>query len=196
VTGFEPWGGRPRNASSEAAAILDGADLPGGARARALSLPVALAPAVALLEDVLARVRPVAVVALGIHGTVGGPIRLEEVAVNLQDYREPDIRGEVVRGPVDPEGPAELASTLPLDEIEQAIRARGVPIERSRDAGRFLCNATFYWLSRRVALGKLDAAGFVHVPPRAPGEAIDDIVVAAEAALEATAVAIAAKELA
>ena len=48
--------------------------------------------------------------------------------------------------------------------------------DRLRDAGRFLCNAVYYWLLAREL-----AAAFVHVPPLEPGEPADGVFEAVEA---------------
>ena len=66
----------------------------------------------------------------------------------------PDVRG-VVRGPgpIDPAGPAEVATTMFDNAVAGAF---------SDDAGCYLCNYAYYRAIRRLN-GK--RVGFVHVPP-------------------------------
>ncbi len=72
----------------------------------------------------------------------------------------PESAGCLVAG-----GPDYLASKLPLSLIVHRLRAKGLPVELSRDAGRYLCNAALYHsleVSRRMA--RHVRSGFIHLP--------------------------------
>ena len=62
------------------------------------------------------------------------------------------------------DGPVAYRSSLPVDAIVEALRARGIPAAASRDAGGFLCNHVFYVLMRALAERTGVRGGFVHVP--------------------------------
>jgi pyroglutamyl-peptidase len=56
-----------------------------------------------------------------------------------------------------------LFATLPPAILLRALRRNGYPAQLSRSAGRYLCNAIFYWgLLERWPNGPL--TGFIHLP--------------------------------
>lgn len=168
LTGFGPFGRHARNASEEAVRRLDGVEVEGFVL-RALPLPVQFERATAALEEALES-PPVAVLACGVHDEPGGLFRLELGAKNERHYAIADVDGQVVQdGVVEVGGPAVVYSTLPVAAIKQTLDAAGLPAELSDDAGRYLCNAVFYWVARRVT-----PAGFLHVPSAL--DRVDDVV--------------------
>ena len=155
LTGFEPFGGMPRNPSGEIAEALSGGDVEGAV------LPVDYAQIGPALDVLLAR-RWDAIVLMGV-AIKRSHFSLETTAVNKRDLsrtdnalRAPDGR-EVVAG-----GPKMYLSTLPLAEMYVAAQAAGVPVEMSQSAGEYLCNTSFYLA--RHATGELPC-GFIHTPP-------------------------------
>ncbi len=91
--------------------------------------------------------------------------RLETVARNEFRPNVPDVRGNIAPASKVADGPDLIPTGLPLDRMEAALVARGLPFERSENAGGYLCNTLFY-LSR-FGVGDVPApamAGFVHVP--------------------------------
>lgn len=187
LTGFGPFGGHGRNISEEAIRRLDGLRTADGFVLKALGLPVQFERAVAALEEALEAERPVAVLSLGIHQEPG--FRIELSARNERHYALPDIDGNVVQDARVEDGtPAMIFSTLPVAAIKQAFDDAGLPAELSEDAGRYLCNAIFYWVSRRV-----NPAGFIHVP--ASVDRLDDVIEAARVAAEVTARRVAAQRV-
>jgi pyroglutamyl-peptidase len=72
------------------------------------------------------------------------------------------------------DGPAELASTLPVERIVQRLTQLGVPVRTSTDAGGFLCNALLYHsLGAADTLAKPHLVGFVHLPADLVGHGAD-----------------------
>ena len=58
-----------------------------------------------------------------------------------------------------------LASRLPLHLIVHRLRAKGLPVELSRSAGRYLCNAALYHSLATVGSHAGNVrSGFVHLP--------------------------------
>lgn len=162
LTGFEPFGGDPRNPSSEACALLDGAEI-AGHRVRALTLPTAFNAAALKLLREIARRDPALVIATGL--AVGrAEITPERFALNFADARIPDNRGRQPRSKTLVRGaPLAYASTLPVDRIVTRLRADGVPAAPSLSAGAFVCNELFFRL-RHATEGSALRAGFIHVP--------------------------------
>lgn len=167
LTGFGPFGDHTRNASGEGASLLNEELLEAeGFRLVSATLPVQLEEAVAQLEELLAEHRPSAVLAAGIHADPEGPYRVELLAKNELHYEIPDTAGQLVRdAEVEAGGPPQVVSTLPVAKLQLSLEAAGFATELSEDAGRYLCNAVFYWLARQEA-----PAGFLHVPPTSSPE--------------------------
>ena len=116
LTGFEPFGGDPRNPSSEACALLDGSDIR-GYRVRTLCLPTAFNAAAMQLLREITRNPPALVIATGVAGG-RAEITPERFAMNFSDARIPDNRRRqprertIVRG-----APLAYMSTLPVTRI-------------------------------------------------------------------------------
>ena len=149
VTGFEPFGGNEVNPSALIAEALEG-----------VVLPVSFERAATALRGAIEEHEPDLVVCFGLAADRAA-ISVERFAHNLDEASTTDNSGKAGSGgPIDPDGPLALGSTLPVDAIVAALRADAIPAEVSRDAGGYLCNHVFYSLRRAGANG-----GFVHVPP-------------------------------
>jgi len=172
VTGFEPFGGEPVNASLEAVRALP--PQVGPLEVRTALLPTSYARALAALEAAIDENKPEIVLCVGEAGERAA-LCVERVAVNLQDARIPDNDGaRPLDTPVIPGGPAAYLATLPVRAAVAALHAAQLPAEISMSAGTFVCNHVFYGLMHLAALrGQPFLAGFVHVPrlPREPGDA-------------------------
>jgi pyroglutamyl-peptidase len=160
VAGFAPFGAHAVNPSEQVVRALAGQ--PGLATT---VLPVAWRRAERALVAWLESVRPAALLLLGRHE--GDAIRLERVALNLDDAASADEEGERRSGvPIRPAGPVGHWSTLPLEAFAAALAGRALPHVWSRDAGGFLCNHVFYvardWIEER---GHDLPCGFLHLPP-------------------------------
>jgi pyroglutamyl-peptidase len=163
VTGFGPFLDVRENPSWEAIRDLDGARI-GRAKIAVVQLDVSYARAADQLQAAIDRVRPDAVLSLGVAPDAA--LRLETTARNLDTERSPDATGEVRAGKtIRDGGPATIATRLPLDALRKALTAGGYEVRSSDDAGGYLCNHLFYELLTRRPEG---TAGFVHVPEMAP----------------------------
>lgn len=159
VTGFEPFGGDPENASAEVVARLRASAQSTGVRIATAILPVTWDGAAPALLEAIAAHRPDAVVALGEAGG-RAEVTPERRARNLGHGRIPDNAGvERPAAPLD-EGSEWLDSRIDPEALAEAIRGVGVPAGTSRDAGAFLCNAVFRTLLRDTDL----PAAFIHLP--------------------------------
>lgn len=166
VTGFEPFGGETLNPSALIAASLDGEPL-AGVRILGRVLPCVFEEAASRLAAWVNEYNPCVILCLGQAGGRTG-ITVERVAINIDDARIPDNRGEQpVDRPIAIGGPVAYWSTLPIKAMVSDLREAGVPASVSQTAGTFVCNHVFYFLmhhlASRPATGRA-AAGFVHVP--------------------------------
>ncbi|MBZ0302662.1 MAG: hypothetical protein K8J31_23155 [Anaerolineae bacterium] len=129
-------------------------------------LPVEYGGAGERLRALMAQHQPDAIVMLGLAASRTA-INLERFALNINDASLPDNAGDHPRGrPIVPDGPAAYVTRLPIDTMQQALAARGIPAVISNHAGSYVCNHVFY--VARHALEQSGSAipcGFIHVPP-------------------------------
>lgn len=140
VTGFEPFRQWRVNSSGEGARRLAAE---GAAAARVL--PVDHEAAEAALVGALAVSRPDILLLTG-----------------LADRPAPQLELYARRPAHHAEGPARLTGLWPWAAALGAMRAAGVAAELSRDAGRYVCE-TSYWSA--LAVGGPRLIAFLHVPP-------------------------------
>ncbi len=152
VTGFDP------------AVFIDDPELP-AVSLMVMELPVEFDSAPDLLADAIARCTPDVVIGFG-QGRWA--VDLETTAYNLKDTSDvaggvPDNRGVVaVQEIVEVEGPDEVYTGLPYEDILQELNRRGITARESDDPGRYVCNNLFYRIMRSTSPDA--AAGFVHLP--------------------------------
>jgi len=186
LTGFEPFGKATTNPSGEIVKQISSDNIV------TAILPVTYRESADRLLALVAEHSPEVVVCLG---QAEGRIQItpEKVAINLDDANLADNEG-VLRNDVKivESGPDAYFSTLPIKEIVEAIKARGVPAAVSLSAGAFLCNHIFY-VAQNKFVGTHVRSGFVHVPlmdsqapefPGLPTMPLDQMVIAVRAMLE------------
>lgn len=157
LTGFDPFGGEPWNASFEAVRELDGESVRGRTIV-ARCLPTEFVAGPRALDALVAELDPELVVATG-QAAPDDPVRLETTFVNEVDAARPDNTGlNPVRSTLDSVGERVRRSSVSLDavlaELDPTLR-----VVLSDDAGRFVCNALGYRLA-----GLDRPAIFVHLP--------------------------------
>jgi pyroglutamyl-peptidase len=186
LTGFEPFGKATSNPSGEIVKQISGDNIV------TAILPVAYAKSAERLLALIEEHNPDVVICLG-QAEGRTEITPERVAINLDDARLADNEG-VLRSDIKiiDGGPDAYFSTLPVKEIVEAIKAKGVPAAVSLSAGAFLCNHVFYVAQNKFA-GSNVRSGFVHVPlmdsqspefPGLPTMPLDQMVTAVRAMLE------------
>jgi pyroglutamyl-peptidase len=116
-------------------------------------------------RQAIAAARPAAILAFGVHLSADD-IRLERIAVNLDDATVPDNGGLRRKGArIAEEGPVGYWSTLPVEAMQQTLEAAGIPAFLSSHAGTYLCNHIFYYGQHWLGTQGLGIPmGFVHVP--------------------------------
>ena len=186
LTGFEPFGTATSNPSGEIVKQISDVNIV------TAILPVAYRQSAERLLALITEHNPDVVICLG-QAEGRTQITPEKVAINLDDARLADNEG-VLRNDVKilDSGPDAYFSTLPVKEIVEAIKAKGVPAAISLSAGAFLCNHVFYIAQNKFA-GTNVRSGFVHVPlmdsqapefPGLPTMPLDQMVTAVRAMLE------------
>jgi pyroglutamyl-peptidase len=164
VTGFEPFGGETLNASWEAAQRLEGWRF-GDYTAAARLLPCAYDASVKELVKAIEALRPEAIVMAGQAGR-RAVITVERFARNLDDSSAPDNAGVLRRAiRISAAGPDRLEATTSVTAIVHAIRAAGIPVRVSRNAGAFVCNHLYFGaLEHLRSLKRPIPAVFMHLP--------------------------------
>lgn len=162
LTGFGPFGRWAVNSSGEAVRALAAArpDL-----ATAV-LPVDHEAAPVALAGAVAAARPDVLLLTGLADEPR--LRLERLA------RRPAHVAE---------GPEILHGLWPWAAALEAIRAAGAPVRLSDDAGRYVCD-TSYWSALRLH-PRPRAVAFLHVPPPSPEWPVARIAAAVAACLDA-----------
>ncbi len=162
VTGFGPFPGVPDNASGSMMTVLAASAAAPGIQHATAIVPVTWAEARTVVREAVARVKPDAILHFGVSKRLTG-FEIETRAINISGPKE-DHAGVVRPGkPLQRSGDAFLQATLPPLPLLRALRQSGLPAQLSKDAGRYLCNALFYWsLSDAGASGPL--VSFVHMP--------------------------------
>ena len=192
ITGFAPFGGDKVNPSWQAVQALPETIGPWELYKR--KLPVTFRGAPEALYAAMDEVEPDAVLMVGLAAS-RGVVTPERQGVNEIVARIPDNEGNQPQNePIVPDGPEVLFSTLPVEDMAEAIREAGIPAQVSESAGRFVCNALLY--STLHALEQAEApvpAAFIHVPATPelaagrdmPTLPLERIVAALRAAIEA-----------
>jgi pyroglutamyl-peptidase len=166
VTGFEPFDGLEVNPSQAIVESLSQCT-EGRRRVRLATeiLPTEFRAAGDRIVTLIRELSPAAIVCLGL-ATSASAIRLERVALDLNDSTRPDNAGDQATGRlIDPAGPIGYWSTLPLDDMLRALKRQDIPATISNHAGAYVCNHVFYTAQREMERLGYDAQfGFVHVP--------------------------------
>ena len=163
ITGFEGYGGRSDNPSGEIATALNGTAI-GGAIVHGRVLPVTNHNLRENIVGLIDELEPDIILCLGL-APGEKMIRLERIAANYSKFDIKDNAGEVVHGPINPDGPVAFDSTLPMEKLMAAVQRCGIPARVSNTAGTFLCNAVLYHALEHCSLHfPRSMCGFIHLP--------------------------------
>ena len=190
ITGFAPFGGDELNPSWQAVQALP--ETVGQWELVRRELPVTFRGAPKALFEAMEACAPDAVLMVGVAASRGA-VTPERQGFNEMSARIPDNEGYQPQDePIVPGGPEVLCSTLPVEDMTEAIEAIGVPARLSDSAGRYVCNALLY--SALYHLEQADdpvPAAFIHVPATpemgldVPTLTVEQITAALKAAIEA-----------
>lgn len=164
LTGFEPFGRDTVNPSWLAVQLARESLQAEGFAVEAIELPCVFGESLEVLHQAISRLTPEVVVCVGLAGG-RDRVSLERVAINCDDARIPDNKGQ---RPIDveviPGGPAAYFSSLPIKAALSNLQIAGIKGEISQTAGTYVCNHVFYGLMNALASRPGVRGGFVHVP--------------------------------
>ena len=158
ITGFGPFPGMPRNPSAVLARQVAGSPRWRilGVQVECRILTTAYAALATELDPALAET-PDAVLLIGVAGR-SKRIRVERCATNRRSTLYPDVAGETAAALASGRTAERSSRMAPVKPL-RALRAQTLPSRVSRDAGRYLCNASYY---RALALPR--PVLFIHIP--------------------------------
>lgn len=163
VTGFEPFGEHSVNASWVAVQELERLGLREGVELHVCEVPVEYQAVQSLLPSLWKQHQPQLVVHVGVSG-IATTVTLEQYGHNHGYCRLDNCRWCPDSQCCVEEGPDRLSSVLDMGQLCSRLTSPpglGVALSVSKDAGRYLCDYTYY---TSLYLGQGRAA-FVHVPP-------------------------------
>ncbi len=162
LTGFNPFGPHTFNTSQYVVERLSQKGIPGLIGA---VLPTEFVAAGNQIVALIREHRPDAVICLGLAQGAEA-IRLERVALNLDDATLPDNAGFTPKGEeIIPGAPLAYASTLPIEAMRDGLMEHGIPVVISNHAGAFVCNHVFYRARHEMETSGLRSpCGFIHLP--------------------------------
>jgi pyroglutamyl-peptidase len=90
---------------------------------------------------------------------------IETQARNTRSILFPDVRGyRPARGVIVPGGPAALRGAAPFARLVAATRTSRMPSRLSRDAGRYVCNYSYWRALELAGRGNRPLVQFIHIP--------------------------------
>jgi pyroglutamyl-peptidase len=168
IAGFGPFPGAARNPSADLARALGRArrSALAGVRIHTVVLPTSYAAVERELARLIAKLDPDAILLFGLAGR-SDRLRVETRAVNAASSIHPDAARFVPKSrALRRSAPRELFVHAPVRRLLAAARGAGVPARLSRDAGRYVCNASLFLCLDTVRKRKRPPlVTFIHIPP-------------------------------
>ena len=162
ISGFKPFGGATLNPSELLVNVLE-RDQISGVELFTVVLPVEFDRSAEILLEKVKQIQPDIVIAFG-QAEGRTAINPEKIAINLDDARIPDNSGdERKKVVIDENGSDSYVTTLPIENMVDAMKRAGYLAEISLSAGTFVCNHIFYKL-QKILIGSNIRSGFVHLP--------------------------------
>ncbi|KAM4749040.1 pyroglutamyl-peptidase 1-like protein [Rhinophrynus dorsalis] len=160
VTGFGPYKNYIVNSSWEAVKELSRLGLGENVKLHIMELPVIYSEVMKRVNQIWTELQPQLSVHVGMVSS-SKAITLEQCGRN-KGYMERDLSGTHPQGGCCLlEGPERIDSAVNMKSVCKNISLPEIDVIHSRDAGRYLCEYTYY-LSLHCGQGK---AVFIHVPP-------------------------------
>lgn len=163
MTGFDPFGGESINPAFEAVKLIP--DHIAGAEVVKVEIPTVFRESSKALEAAIETHQPDVVICVG---QAGGrfDITVERVAINIDDARIPDNKGNQ---PLDEviyeDGENAYFASLPVKAMVKHVTENQIPCSVSYTAGTFVCNHIMYSLLYMIDKKYPNIkGGFIHVP--------------------------------
>ena len=164
VTGFGPFPGAPFNPTTPLVRHLARLRRPGLSDVRLVGhvFETSYAAVDRELPELIARHRPEALLMFGVA------TRRKQVSIEMRARNAlalfPDASGSVRAHGTIASVASDLRLPAPHQKLLTAARSSGVPVQLSRDAGRYLCNYLCWRGASAVKSGVPKLAAFIHVP--------------------------------
>lgn len=162
LTGFEPFDRENINPSWELVKTFD-QKIIGNYEIITKQIPTVFYESKEILKKYIKEYEPNIIICFGQAGG-SKSIRLERIAVNLNDARIPDNKGNQ---PIDERiiknAPNAYFTKLPVRNILEALNNEAIPTTLSLSAGAYVCNHLFYHLLHLIDGSKM-IGGFIHIP--------------------------------
>ena len=171
VTGFGPFPDIPHNASAALARALETSVSGHELELATAIIPVVWARARAAARQAIARFQPHAVLHFGVS-KLASCFQIETRAFNMSGPKADQAGAVRPNTPLVSAGAPVLMATLPPLHLFEALTRRGFPAAMSHDAGRYLCNAVFYW-SLCDSSPEEPLVSFVHIPAFGAGPEVE-----------------------
>lgn len=119
------------------------------------------------LDALLQETRPDGVLLFGVAAR-RRRVNVETLAQNAARPAPDAVRRHPAHSRLDAAGPATLRTTAATAGMVTGLARRGIPVAPSRDAGRYLCNASYFHAlaAARARTGATPPVLFVHLPGR------------------------------
>lgn len=163
ISAFDPFGGQKINPSSEALKLIRDKIL--DIDIVKVEVPTVFYESIKVLKASIDKEKPDFVICLG-QAAGSEEIRIERVAINIDDARIKDNKGNQ---PIDEkvfiDGENAYFSNLPIKAMVNNIRNIGIKASVSNSAGTFVCNHLLYGLLYYINKEYKDIKGtFIHIP--------------------------------
>lgn len=162
LTGYEPFGGESINPSWEAVKTFRNINI-GGMEVVAEEMPVEWNQLEEKFIEAVKKHKPDFIICVGQAGGRNA-VAIERVAVNRANGKDNEgvNREEQI---IKEDGKDAYLSTLPIVEMNKAVKEVKIPSYISNSAGLYLCNYIFYIARHYIENNNLDIpAGFIHIP--------------------------------
>jgi len=165
IFAFGPFLKWKRNSAYESARELDGAIL-NGHKVKVIKTRVSVKFVKENVPYIIRETKPCVVLGVGLNPRATR-VLVEKVAINILDFTKPDADGaKFEETPIFDDGPIAYFATIPVKDIVNSLKQKGIPAKKSYSAGTYLCNALMYTILYTIDKLGLDAkGGFIHVPP-------------------------------
>lgn len=166
ITGFDPFGEHAFNPSLALLRRLQAAPPRDSFAHFAFAhLPTEFDTSRARLLGAIADEKPDITIMFGLAATTPS-VRLERVALNLDDAAIPDNVGKLRQGtPIIANAPLARMTDLDLNALRPQLEGHGFEVVVSNHAGAYVCNHVYYAaLHHRAMAPNAPEALFVHVP--------------------------------
>ncbi len=163
ITGFDPFGPYKYNPSQDIVEYFKGKTIAGN-KINAILLPT-IYYAFALIEEEIAKTKPIAIISTGLSSSVKG-IRIESTGRNIMNGKYVDKNGVLASGEPILKAESEFVG-VNTDSCKFAniLAKNNIPVEISADADGYTCNALIYETSHYLAKNKLATKQFfLHSP--------------------------------